>query len=48
MLRDTYKLETTEGGINEHMKRKQVIKGHSLPKEHEGRDESAHRKGVSY
>ena len=38
LSRGTHYLESAKGGINEHKERKQVIKGHSLPGEHRGRD----------
>jgi hypothetical protein len=39
LSRGTHSLESTEEGTNEHTERKQVIKGHSLPKVCRERDE---------
>jgi hypothetical protein len=44
----TYSLKSIEGGINQHIERKQVIKGHLQAGEHKGRDRSANEKEVSY
>jgi hypothetical protein len=41
-------LKSIEEGVNQHIQRKQVIKGHSQTRKHRGRDELAHRKEASY
>ena len=38
LLKGTHILVSAEGGINEHMKRKQVIEGHTHPSECRGKD----------
>ena len=42
--RGTHKLEITEGGTSQDTERKQPNKGHSLPGDHRGRDNSGHKK----
>jgi len=37
-------LETTEGGTNQDIERKQLSKGHSPTGDHRGRDKSGYRK----
>lgn len=34
----THQLKSVEGGIDEHMEKRQVIEGHSHAREHIGRD----------
>jgi hypothetical protein len=47
LSRDIYKLKSVEEGLNEHMKRKQVIKGHLQTGKHRAKDKLANGKEAS-